>query len=89
MEQSQLYHQDSLIELRRDIHKHAELFFQEKRTSAKIIEYLTRLGIKEHQIRRVTITGIIVDIQGQGPPSGKPFRVAFRADMDGLPIKVS
>lgn len=89
MEQKGLYDLENLIDFRRDLHKHPELFFQESRTSAKIIEYLKKLGIQDSQIRRVAKTGIIVDIQGQGPPSNKPFIIALRADMDGLPIKVS
>jgi len=89
MEQKGLYNLEDLVDFRRDLHKHPELFFEETRTSAKIIEYLKKLGIKDSQIRRVAKTGIIVDIQGQGPESGKPFRIALRADMDALPIKVN
>lgn len=85
---SNLYDLPDLITFRRDLHQNPELFFQESRTSAKVIEYLLKLGIKQEQIRRVSLTGIIVDIQGRAPPSGKPFRVALRADMDALPIKV-
>lgn len=89
MQGNQLYQIESLIDLRRDLHKHPEIFFEEKRTSAKIIEYVKSLGIKDEQIRRVALTGIIIDVQGKGAPSGKPFRIALRADMDALPIKVS
>ncbi len=89
MQQStNLYDLPDLITFRRDLHQNPELFFQESRTSAKIIEYLTKLGVKQEQIRRVSLTGIIVDIQGKAAPSGKPFRIALRADMDALPIKV-
>ena len=88
MESKNLYNLDQLITFRRDLHQNPELFYQEVRTSSKIIEYLTKLGIKDDQIRRVASTGIIVDIQGKAPPSGKPFRIALRADMDALPIKV-
>ena len=88
MQQNNQYNLEDLIGFRRDLHRHPEIFFQEQRTSAKIIEYIKKLGIKDEQIRRVAVTGIIVDIQGTGKPSNKPFRVALRADMDGLPMKV-
>lgn len=88
MQTNKVYDLVKLIAFRRDLHRHPEIFFEEKRTSSKIIEFLLSIGIKQEQIRRVAKTGIIVDIQGQGAPSGKPFRVALRADMDALPIKV-
>ncbi len=88
MQSQNLYDLDQLITFRRDLHQNPELFYQEIRTSSKIIEYLLKLGIKQDQIRRVASTGIIVDIQGKAQPSGKPFRIALRADMDALPIKV-
>lgn len=88
MQTSQLYDFDRLVEFRRDLHKHPEIFFQEFRTSAKIIDYLLSLGIKETQIRKVAITGLIVDIPGKGKQFGKPKCIALRADMDALPIKV-
>lgn len=34
-------------------------------------------------------TAFTVDIHGKAPKSGKPYCVAIRADMDGLPIKVN
>jgi len=88
MQSQSLYNLEQLITFRRDLHQNPELFYQEIRTSSKIIEYLLKLGIEKGQIRRVASTGIIVDIQGKASPSGKPFRIALRADMDALPIKV-
>jgi len=87
MESNKLYDLERLTNFRHDLHKHAELSYKEVRTSGKIIEYLTSLGINESQIRKVAQTGLIVDITGTAPASGKPFCVALRADMDGLPIK--
>jgi len=84
---SSLYNLEKLLSFRRDLHKHAEGSFNEFRTSAKIIEYLLELGIKEDQIRKVASTGLVVDIKGTAPPSGKPYCIAIRADMDALPIK--
>ncbi|MBI1800850.1 MAG: amidohydrolase, partial [Chloroflexi bacterium] len=68
-----------LIEIRRDLHAHPELGFQEYRTSQKVSDVLTSLGI-EHQ-RGIAKTGIVATLgDGHGPT------VALRADMDALPI---
>jgi len=69
-----------LIEIRREIHAHPELGFQEYQTSQKVSDVLTSLGI-EHQ-RGVAKTGIVATLgDGRGPT------VALRADMDALPIQ--
>jgi len=81
------YDLERLTAFRHDLHKHAELSYKETRTSSKIHEYLIKLGISENNIRKAAQTGLIVDITGTAPASGKPFCVALRADMDGLPIK--
>jgi len=67
------------IELRREIHRHPELGFEEVRTSALIERELDILGI-EH--RRVATTGVVGIVRGALP--GKT--AALRADMDALPI---
>ncbi len=67
------------IALRREIHRHPELGFEEVRTSALIERELDELGI-EH--RRVATTGIIGVIRGTRPG----HTAALRADMDALPI---
>ena len=69
-----------LIDLRRDIHKHPELGFEEVRTMEKISSILKSLNIKHKT--KIAKTGIIADIEG----SDKNFTVAFRADMDALPM---
>jgi len=81
------YDLDKLVAFRHDLHKHAELSYKEIRTSNKILEYIKNLGISENNIQKVAQTGLIIDINGTAPASGKPFCVALRADMDGLPIK--
>jgi amidohydrolase len=69
-----------LIEIRRDIHTHPELAFQETRTAGIVAAELTRLGLTPRT--GVGRTGVIADIKG-----GRPGPVlAIRADMDALPI---
>jgi amidohydrolase len=67
------------IALRREIHRHPELGFEEHRTSALVERELDELGI-EH--RRVAGTGVVGIIRGALP--GKT--AGLRADMDALPI---
>ena len=69
-----------LIDLRRDIHKHPELGFEEIRTMEKISSILKSLNIKHKT--KIAKTGIIADIEG----TDKNFTIAFRADMDALPM---
>jgi amidohydrolase len=69
-----------VVEIRRDIHSHPELSFQELRTSDKAASVLQRLGI---EVRRGTAaTGVVGLLRGSadGPT------IALRADMDALPI---
>ena len=70
-----------LIEVRRDIHAHPELGFEEVRTAGVVARELTRLGI-QHQTG-IGKTGVVALIKG-----GRPGKVlAIRADMDALPIE--
>ncbi len=69
-----------LINLRRDIHKHPELGFEEIKTMEKISSVLNSLNIKHKT--KIAKTGIIADIDG----TDKNFTIAFRADMDALPM---
>jgi hippurate hydrolase len=71
-----------LIAFRRDVHRHPELSFQEKRTSEKIARALDRLGIS---YRAVAGTGIVAEIPGSSGSGSS--RVAVRADIDALPIR--
>jgi amidohydrolase len=70
-----------LIDVRRDLHQHPEIAFEEKRTSALVAERLRALGL---EVRAgVGKTGVLANIKG-----GKPGKtVLLRADMDALPIQ--
>jgi len=70
---------DEIIRLRRDIHQHPELSFQEFRTAALVADTLQEIGIDVQT--GVGRTGVIGRIgSGDGPT------IAIRADMDALPI---
>ena len=70
----------ALIEIRRDIHAHPELAFEEVRTAGVVARELERLGI-QHQTG-IAKTGVVGVIEG-----GRPGKVLIiRADMDALPI---
>jgi amidohydrolase len=73
--------EQQLIEIRRDIHAHPELGFEEVRTAGIVARELTRLGIP-HQTQ-IGKTGVVGLIEGgrRGPV------LAIRADMDALPIQ--
>ncbi|MGB3076020.1 MAG: M20 family metallopeptidase [Chitinophagales bacterium] len=70
-----------VIAIRRHLHAHPELSFQEKETSAYISSKLTAWNI-EH-VKGIAGTGIVALIKGKNP--GKKV-IALRADMDALPI---
>ena len=75
------YHAD-LREIRRDIHAHPELAFQESRTSQIVAERLSAWGIEVH--RGLAKTGIVGVVKGRKTASGRA--VGLRADMDCLPM---
>jgi len=68
-----------VVELRRDIHRHPELGFEETRTQGVIERELDALGV-EH--RRCARTGVVAIVRGalEGHVAG------LRADMDALPV---
>jgi hippurate hydrolase len=70
------------VAFRRDLHRHPELSFQEKRTAEQIEKALAELGIKS---RRVAGTGVVADIPSAAGGIEGPM-VALRADTDALPI---
>lgn len=73
-------YEQEVIEIRRDIHMHPELSFQEIRTSKLVANKLEKLGIEVQ--KGIGKTGVIGILKG-----GKPGKtVALRADMDALPL---
>jgi len=71
---------DELIRLRRDIHAHPELSFQETRTAALVADTLQEIG--GISVRTgVGRTGVVGDLGNADGPT-----IAIRADMDALPI---
>ena len=69
-----------IIAIRRHLHAHPELSFQEFETAAYVKEQLQHLGLKPAAMAN---TGLVALIEGRNP--GKKT-VALRADMDALPI---
>ena len=67
-----------LIILRRHLHAHPELSWQEHRTQAHVASWLRDRGI---ETRTTAGTGLVVDLPGSGEP------VLYRGDMDALPVR--
>ena len=68
-----------LIRIRRDIHQHPELSFQEFRTAQLVADTLVELGIEPQT--GIGRTGVVAQIGTSDGPT-----IAIRADMDALPI---
>ncbi|MBO1022465.1 amidohydrolase [Methylobacterium sp. SD274] len=73
---------DDLTAIRRDIHAHPEIGFEEVRTSNLVAEQLQSYGIEVH--RGLGGTGVVGVLQGR---SAKGRRIGLRAEMDALPIE--
>ena len=73
---------DELTAIRRDLHAHPEIGFEEVRTSGIVADKLTQWGIEVH--RGVGGTGVVGVLKGKGTGSK---RIGLRADMDALPME--
>ena len=73
---------DALRTIRRDIHAHPELAFEETRTSDLVAAKLEGWGIPLH--RGLGGTGVVGIIRGKQADNGRA--VGLRADMDALPM---
>ena len=71
-----------MIALRRDLHQHPELSFQERRTATRLHEELAQLDGVE--VGYVADTGVVARIAGR---SQSAPTVAIRGDIDALPIQ--
>ena len=71
---------DTVAAMRRDIHAHPELCFQEERTSDLVARALTEWGIPVH--RGLGTTGVVGIVKN----GSSPRAVGLRADMDALPM---
>jgi amidohydrolase len=77
-----LPHHEGLAELRRDLHAHPELGFEEHRTSALVAERLRGFGVDEVHTG-IGRTGVVAVIRGRGHSRRS---IGLRADMDALPM---
>lgn len=73
---------EELISIRRDLHEHPEVGFEEVRTSGIIKDFLTKEGIPYIELSKTGVCGIIT-----GEKDGSKKTIALRADMDALPIQ--
>ncbi|MCJ2124242.1 M20 aminoacylase family protein [Methylobacterium sp. J-077] len=73
---------DELTAMRRDLHAHPELGFEEVRTSGIVAELLEQFGCEVH--RGIGGTGVVGLLKGR-TDNGR--RIGLRADMDALPIE--
>ena len=73
---------DELVAIRRDLHAHPEIGFEEERTAGIVADRLASWGIEVH--RGIGKTGVVGVLRGKG--SGQR-RIGLRADMDALPIE--
>ncbi len=73
--------QPELQQIRRDLHAHPELCYEEQRTSDVVAARLTEWGIPV--VRGLGITGVVGIIKN----GSSPRAIGLRADMDALPMQ--
>jgi amidohydrolase len=74
---------DDLVAIRRDLHAHPEIGFQEARTSEIVASKLREYGVDEIHTG-IAKTGVVGVVRGTG---GSNRAIGLRADMDALPIQ--
>ncbi len=72
-----------MVALRRDLHEHPELAFEEVRTAGIVAQRLRALGLEVQT--GVAKTGVVGLLRGGASKTGAKT-IAIRADMDALPI---
>jgi amidohydrolase len=68
------------VKLRRHIHQHPEVSFEEHATTAFLKDHIRKMGLKIRPVK--CRTGFLAELKGNGPGQV----VAIRADIDALPI---
>ena len=68
------------VAVRRDLHMHPELAFEEHRTAGIVADRLRALGLEVHE--RIGKTGVVGLLEGEQPGP----TILLRADMDALPM---
>jgi amidohydrolase len=69
------------VATRRDLHQHAELSTEERRTQGVIVERLQTAGLDD--VRAIADTGVTAVVRGVRPGPN----LLWRADIDGLPLE--
>jgi len=72
---------DRMVEIRRDLHRHPELGFEEARTTGRIAAVASSLGLEP--LPCPTATGSVWSLDGGCPGA----TVLLRADIDALPVE--
>lgn len=77
-----------IIAIRRDLHAHPELAFNEARTAALVARELAAYGLEVHGgLAGTGVVGVLRKGTGQGHGQSDGMRaIGLRADMDALPI---
>ena len=70
---------DELVAIRRDLHAHPEVAWQEQRTTTVVAERLEQAGVRLQMLPK---SGLVAEV---GPSDGP--MVALRADLDALPVE--
>src|SRR5262245_17751974 len=70
--------EEELVDLRRDLHAHPELSWQEVRTTDLVTHHLDEVGWR---LTRAGDTGVVAELGDEDRPV-----VALRADLDALPV---
>lgn len=72
--------EERLVGIRRELHQHPELSFQEEETTARLAAWLREAGLQPQTLPEST--GLFVDVG----PEEAPFAAGFRGDIDALPL---
>src|SRR6202007_1756819 len=72
-----------MVAMRRDLHEHPELAFEEVRTSGIVVQRLRTMGLEVQT--GIAKTGVVGLLRGGARKPGAKT-IAIRADMDALPI---